>query len=188
MHAILGLPGGTRSGDIDPSAVFHLISEPSEPKGAAAAAGGGAELSKAEKVLNQESGLKGICGMTHVSDIFEKAPHDHDAQLAIDIFVNRIQNFIGSYFVSLSGAHAIVFAGGIGEHSAPLREQVVRKLGCIGCSIDHKKNADATDRLSEKGVVDISGRGSAVKILVIATNEELRIAQLMSKIIPSYEE
>lgn len=67
LTPVSGLPGGTRSGDVDPSAVFHLVSHPADPK-----PGGGVELAKAEHVLNKESGFKGLCGLTHMGDIATK--------------------------------------------------------------------------------------------------------------------
>ncbi|KAI8147821.1 acetate kinase [Fennellomyces sp. T-0311] len=156
-----GLPGGTRSGDIDPFAVFHLLSSQE------------VELSKAEHVLNKESGFKGLCNSTHMADIVDRAAgNDPDAQLTLAIFCNRLQNFIGAYFVALEGVDAIVFTGGIGEHASFVRQQVVAKLQCIGCVIDKDKNA--------ADAVDISHPEATIKTLVIETNEELRIAELMA--------
>lgn len=178
LTPLSGLPGGTRSGDIDPSAVFHLVSNPSEPKGS-----GGVQLSKAEQILNKESGLKGLCGISHAGEIAEAAKQDTEqgkkAKLALDVLCNRIQNYIGSYYVTLQGADAIIFTAGIGEHSAVVRRMVTDKLKCIGCQVDADKNERISETLSDKGVVEISKQGSSVRTLVVETNEELRIAQLL---------
>ncbi|CDS12304.1 hypothetical protein LRAMOSA04499 [Lichtheimia ramosa] len=175
LTPVSGLPGGTRSGDVDPSAVFHLVSHPADPK-----PGGGVELAKAEHVLNKESGFKGLCGLTHMGDIATKAEQNNEsAKLTFDLFVNRIQNFIGSYYILLEGCDVIVFTGGIGEHSAPLRQHVCEKLKCIGCKIDLDKNNHA-DTTKNK-VVDITASDSSIRVLVIETNEELQIARLMKE-------
>lgn len=151
------------------------MSHPADPK-----PGGGVELAKAEHVLNKESGFKGLCGLTHMGDIATKAEHnDEPAKLTFDLFVNRIQNFIGSYYILLEGCDVIVFTGGIGEHSAPLRQHVCEKLKCIGCKIDMEKNNHA-DTTKDK-VVDITARDSSIRVLVIETNEELQIARLMKE-------
>ncbi|GAB5593286.1 hypothetical protein Unana1_08186 [Umbelopsis nana] len=166
LTPLSGLPGGTRSGDIDPSAIFHFIPDPTHIEKE--------HLSRAEKVLNKESGITAICGTSNVSEITKRK--DKDAQLALDLFVNRIQNFIGAYFVALQGADAIVFTGGIGENSDILRTKVVERLDCLGCHIDGHKNTAAIDQL-DNGPVDISASGSKVKVVVVATNEEYQVAQ-----------
>ncbi|KAI8377822.1 acetate kinase [Radiomyces spectabilis] len=176
LTPVSGLPGGTRSGDIDPSAVFHLVSRPDEERGDEFI-----HLSKAEEILNKCSGFKGLCGKSNMAEILELAKQDteegHDAQLTLDIFINRIQNYIGAYFVALEGVDAILFTGGIGEHAAPVREAIAAKLKCLGIQLDEKKNSEVKDHLSEKGVMDISSSQSSVRIYVVETNEELQIAQ-----------
>ncbi|KAI9310562.1 acetate kinase [Dichotomocladium elegans] len=169
MTPVSGLPGGTRSGDVDPASIFHLVSNPADTKKSS-----GVQLAKAEHVLNKESGLKGLCGCANVQEILQKRKHDKNAQLAIDVFVNRIQNFIGAYFVTLGGCDALLFTGGIGEHSAEIRQRVCEKLSCLGCKIDEHKNGKA-----QGPVVDISFQDSSVKVLVVETDEELQIAKCM---------
>ncbi|KAI9488554.1 Acetokinase family-domain-containing protein [Zychaea mexicana] len=184
LTPVSGLPASTRSGDIDPSAVFHLVSDPSEPKDASG--GAGVELSKAEHVLNKESGFKGLCGISHVGELVKQAQEksSREAQLSLDILYNRIQNFVGAYFVALEGGvDAIVFTGGIGEASPQVRQGVTDKLQCLGCKIDKDKNnktdASYSSSNGSNGVVDISEPNTAIKTLVIETNEELRIAEMM---------
>lgn len=165
LTPLSGLPGGTRSGDIDPSAIFHFISNPQHMEKE--------ELSRAEKVLNKESGIAAICGTSNLSEITKRT--DSDARLALDLFVNRIQNFIGAYFVAMQGVDAIIFTGGIGENSDIVRAKVTERLNCLGCKIDSEKNKFNIDQL-KSGPVDISGPDSKVKVLVVATNEELQVA------------
>ncbi|KAG2171381.1 hypothetical protein INT43_009042 [Umbelopsis isabellina] len=166
LTPLSGLPGGTRSGDIDPSAIFHFVADPSHIEKE--------HLSRAERVLNKESGIAAICGTSNVAEITKRT--DKDAKLALDLFANRIQNFIGAYFVALQGADAIVFTGGMGENSDVLRALVVERLACLGCSIDKEKNKSAASQL-DNGPVDISGPDAKVKVVVVATNEEYQVAQ-----------
>jgi acetate kinase len=165
LTPLSGLPGGTRSGDIDPSAIFHFIPDPQHIEKE--------QLSRAEKVLNKESGIAAICGTSNLSEIAKRT--DSDARLALDLLVNRIQNFIGAYFVALQGADAIIFTGGIGENSDSVRAKVTERLNCLGCKIDSEKNRFSSNQL-HSGPVDISGSDSTVKVIVVATNEEYQVA------------
>lgn len=160
-----GLPGGTRSGDIDPSLIFHYTSDanklsPSSTKDL--------HITTAEDILNKQSGWKALAGTTDFSKIAdENAPDTH--KLALDIFIDRIVGYVGSYFVKLDGnLDAIVFAGGIGEKSALLRQRVIDKCACLGFTIDETKNKDP----GEDRVVDI-GKSDKVRTLVCQTDEEV---------------
>ncbi|KAH8553979.1 Acetokinase family-domain-containing protein [Umbelopsis sp. PMI_123] len=165
LTPLSGLPGATRSGDIDPSAIFHFIPDPQHIEKE--------ELSRAEKVLNKESGISAICGTSNISEVTKRT--DSDARLALDLFVNRIQNFIGAYFVALQGVDAIIFTGGIGENSEIVREKVVDQLNCLGCKMNREGNQFTTDQL-KSGPIDITGSNSVIKVFVIATNEEYQVA------------
>lgn len=109
LTPVSGLPGGTRSGDIDPSLIFHYTSEvaklsPSSTKDL--------HISKAEEILNKQSGWKALTGTSNFAEIAKPdAPESH--KLAMDIFVDRIVGYVGSYYVKLGGeVDALVFAGG----------------------------------------------------------------------------
>ncbi|EXJ91976.1 acetate kinase [Capronia epimyces CBS 606.96] len=169
LTPVSGLPGGTRTGDIDPSLVFHYTSDasalsPNSTKDL--------HISTAEEILNKQSGWKALTGTTDFSKIADpNAPDTH--KLAFNIFVDRILGYVGNYYVKLDGkVDALVFAGGIGEKSAYLREVVTQKVACLGFSLDKDKNNNA----AEGGdVVDI-GTSETVRTLVCETDEDYEMA------------
>jgi len=133
----------TRPGDLDPGVVLELTKIFS-PK-------------KADEILNYESGLKGICGLSDMKEILKKAAQgDRKANLALKIFVYRIQKYIGAYFAVLGGCDTLVFTGAIGAGSPKIRNMICRNLNIL--------------RKPQK-----------VKILVVEPNEELAIAQELTK-------
>jgi len=97
------------------------------------------------------------------------------AKLAIDIFVNRIAKYAGSYLTELHGADAVIFAGGIGEHNAELRQQIINELQIFGIKLDADLNAAGNE-----GV--ISSADSAIKVLLVPTNEELAMVRQVAAI------
>ncbi|WP_373761121.1 acetate kinase [Streptococcus ferus] len=153
---------GTRSGDIDPALIPYLIEKDPDVKDAA----------DLINVLNKQSGLLGVSETS--SDMREiqdgKAKGDPKASLAFDMFVNRLQRFIGQYVAELNGLDALVFTAGIGENSAEIREAVVSGLSWFGMLLDPAKNVFGAEG-------DISKDGAAVRVLVIPTDEELVIAR-----------
>ena len=156
-----GLIMGTRSGDIDPAIHFYLMRQT------------GMSADEIEKLLNSRSGLKGICGMNDMRQIQQKAEEgDERALLALDMFCYRVRKYIGAYSAVIKRIDAIVFTGGIGENSAVVRERACSGLDNIGISLDLKKNKAVSGRISE-----IQPDGSSIKVLVIATDEELEIAR-----------
>jgi acetate kinase len=156
-----GLIMGTRCGDIDPAVHFYLMRQT------------GMSADEIEKLLNSRSGLKGICGMNDMRQIQQKAEAgDERAMLALDMFCYRVRKYTGAYSAALSGIDAIVFTGGIGENSAMVRERTCSDLDNLGISIDQKKNKVVSGKISE-----IQQDGAAIKIMVIATDEELEIAR-----------
>ncbi|CAG8564185.1 775_t:CDS:2, partial [Ambispora leptoticha] len=147
-----GLPGTTRSGTVDPCAIFHLSN----------LAKSGAEsrhpidrkfhLTEAESILNHKSGFKGICGTSNFAEITkiikDKGSGNEQferAKLTFDLFIDRILHFIGAYYVTLEGkVAALLFTGGIGEHSWEIRETICERLKCLGVvELDKKKNQNA---------------------------------------------
>lgn len=133
-------------------------------------------ISRAEEILNKESGWKSMTGTTNFGVVAESDDPTH--RLAFDIFVDRVSAFIGSYFVSLEGrVDALVFAGGIGEHSAKLRAAVVERVACLGFAVDGTRNQEPLkDVVQELGSPDASQR-----VLVCQTDEQLEMARLCAE-------
>ena len=160
MTPLEGVMMGTRSGDLDPAIVFYLNRQ-------------GLSNIDIEAALNKQSGLKGVCGENDMRTVHQMAESgDQLAQLALAMYSYRIKKYIGAYTAVLGKVDALVFTGGIGEHDAWLRKQCCSELSVLGIEIDAEKNRFVQGDLSE-----INQSGSLVKVLVIATNEELEIAQ-----------
>jgi acetate kinase len=167
MTPLAGLVMGTRSGDVDPALPFFLADHL------------GMSLKDIDKVLNRESGLKGMCGTNDMREVIErKNAGDERAATALEVYTYRIKKYIGAYFAALGSLDAIVFTAGIGEHSAEIRERCCRSLQKLGIETDLERNKKDGD-----GIREISSPESETKILVIPTNEELRIAQETKKAI-----
>jgi acetate kinase len=160
MTPLEGLVMGTRSGDLDPAIPFYLIRQLAlSPE-------------KVESLLNKESGLKGICGFSDMREIQQLAGQgDELAGLAFDMFCYRIRKYIGAYTAVLGRLDAVVFTGGIGENSEPVRSAVCADLQHLGITVDERKNGAVTGKAAE-----IQEEGAPVRVLVVRTNEELEIA------------
>ncbi len=159
-----GLVMGTRSGDIDPSVIEFL----SHKEGMA--------LNEIDALLNKQSGLLGLSGLTNdMRDLLaEELEHkDRRASLAIDIFCQRIKKYVGSYLAELSGTDAIVFTGGIGENAPTIRKRVLTGLEWFGIEFDESLNKTVTGGIEK----EIGTPKSRVRVFVIPTNEELLIAR-----------
>ncbi len=133
-------------------------------------------LNEIDALLNKQSGLLGLSGLTNdMRDLLaeEQEHQDRRAKLAIDIFCLRVKKYIGAYLAEMGGADAIVFTGGIGENSAPIRQRICSGLEWLGIEIDEEINSTLCGgREGEAGK-----QTSTVKIFVIPTNEELLIAR-----------
>lgn len=156
-----GLMMGTRSGSVDPGILLYLLREK------------GMTADRLDEVLNQESGLKGISGLS--GDMREIAAAiaqgNARAQLAFDIYVHRLCSEIGAMLANLGGLDALVFTGGVGEHSAEVRAAVAEKMAFLGLSIAAERNENApVDQ-------DIATPQSPIRILVIQAQEDWAIAQ-----------
>jgi len=159
-----GLIMGTRGGDIDPSIIEFIHHKE------------GMSLPEIDTVLNKQSGLLGISGLTNdMRELLdeEKEKQDRRASLAVKMFCTRVKKYVGAYLAEMGGADAVVFTGGIGENSPVIRERVCEGLASLGVTIDRKKNNAMTG--GKEG--SISAAKSAVKTYVIPTNEELLIAR-----------
>ena len=159
---LAGIMMGTRSGDVDPSVIDYLIEEV------------GMDMKEVITMLNKESGLLGISGVSSdFRDVQNAALEGNErAQLAIDIFYRRVIAYIGRYFIALGGVDAICFTAGIGENSFFARKGICDLLkDALGIELDEDANVNGQgDRL-------ISTPNSKVKVFVIPTNEELVIAR-----------
>jgi len=155
-----GLMMGTRSGDIDPSVIFHLMEH------------SGYTLSQLSTLVNKQSGLLGLGGSSDMRDIRKMVNEGKKAAvLAIKLYAYRIKKFIGAYTAVLNGIDAIVFTAGVGENDSQMREAVCSELEYLGIELDQELNATYKGELKE-----ISAATAKVKILVIPTNEEYEIA------------
>lgn len=159
-----GLVMGTRCGDIDPSVIEFLTHKEAM------------SMSDIDVVLNKQSGLLGLSGLTNdMRDLLdeEREHNDRRATLAICIFAQRAKKYIGSYLAEMNGADALIFTGGIGENSPTVRQRIVAGLEWLGIEIDENTNVEMTS--GKEG--EVSKAGSRVKVYVIPTNEELLIAR-----------
>lgn len=161
MTPLEGLVMGTRSGDIDPAVLLHLQRV------------GGYDAAGLDDLLNRGSGLKGLGGHSDMRDLIAAADGgDAAAALAFEVYVRRVQRYIGAYAAELGGLDALVFTAGVGENSARVRERAVDRLGFLGITIDPALNAAPS---AEARVV--SPAEAAIPVLVVPTDEELQIAR-----------
>ncbi|MDF2910102.1 MAG: acetate kinase [Sporolactobacillus laevolacticus] len=158
---LAGLTMGTRSGDIDPALIPYIMDKT------------GMNATEVVNVLNKKSGLLGLSGFSSdLRDIEKEARRGNKrAKLAIEVFVERIQKYIGSYAAKMSGVDAIIFTAGIGEHSSMVRARVLKGLKFMGIDWDSEQN-----KINGKEVY-LSRPNSPIKVLVIPTNEEVMIAR-----------
>lgn len=169
-----GLVMGTRSGDVDAAMLDYIASKE------------GLTLPQVETMLNQQSGLLGISGLTNdMRDLLAEA-HEHNdrrARLAIDIFCYRVRKYVGAYLSVLGGADAIVFAGGIGENAPEIRTQICEGLAWAGLVVD----ASANNALIGGREGKFSTEGSTLEAWVVPTDEELLIARDTFRVIAGIE-
>jgi acetate kinase len=150
----------TRSGDLDPSIVPFV------------ARGEAMSFERIERVLNQESGLLGISGVSgDMRELLRAAPADPAAALAIECFCYRARKYLGAYTAALEGVDAIVFGGGIGENAPEIRARIIKGMEWCGVELDRGRNNAAAGRDGR-----ISGDGSRVEAWVIAVDEGAHIA------------
>jgi len=164
LTPVEGLIMGTRAGSFDPAILIHLMRTE------------GLGPDELDRLINHESGLKGISGISNDMREIERAAEQghHRALLAVKSFAYQVRKCIGAYTAAMAGIDALVFTGGIGQGSAGMRSLACQTLGCLGITIDEAKNHAACGR---ETVCDIACDGARVRILVIPTDEERMIAR-----------
>ncbi len=160
-----GLMMGTRSGDIDHTLIQYVKKKT------------GYSSEKINEILNKESGLEGIAGMSDLRDIDRAYEAKEDkVVLAIEMYTQRIANYIAQYFIKLDGKiDGIVFTAGGGENDPIIRREAIKKVHALGIKLDEEKNEETITRKGKEGI--ISTKDSKVPVYVVATDEELMIAR-----------
>jgi acetate kinase len=153
-----GLMMGTRSGDLDPGVLIHLLRDK------------GYNAEQLDALVNHRAGLLGVSGLSSdMKTLLEQRQREPHAAQAVELFCHQLRKHIGALTAVLGGLDTLVFTGGIGERAAPVRWQVCRGLAYLGIALDHEKNARHAE------VISTSASDCAVR--VIATNEDLMIAR-----------
>jgi acetate kinase len=163
MTPLEGLVMGTRSGDIDPAIVNFIATKE------------GLSTHEVDVLLNTQSGLLGISGLTNDMRVLQEELKEHEdrrARLAIDIFCYRARKYIGAFLACMGGADAVVFTGGIGENAPHVRSGICESLAWAGLRLDEKKNQQMVGQEGQ-----ISADDSSLHAYVIPTDEELVIAR-----------
>ena len=169
-----GLVMGTRSGDLDPAILDYVASKE------------GQSLQEVEALLNKQSGLLGISGLTNdMRELLAEADEHDDrrARLAIDIFCYRARKYVGAYLATLNGADALLFAGGIGENAPAIRARICDGLQWRGVELVAERNEAMVG--GSEGL--ISANGSRVEVWVVPTDEELLIARDTVRVVQGLE-
>lgn len=186
LTPLTGLPGATRSGGVDPSLIFHYTNRAgrmSHDQNQAV----NVHVTLAEDILNKKSGWKAITGTTDFGEVVKNMKANQEKvdagtageneakwKLAYDLFVDRIYDFVGGYYLKLGGkVDAIVFSGGIGEKSVELRHIIIKQMACLDFKLDEAKNASAD---KEDGVViDVGVSKDKHRVLVCRTDEQVNM-------------
>lgn len=160
LTPIEGLVMGSRSGDVDPGVLLHLLRS-------------GYDQAHLDHLLNKASGLLGLCGESDLREVHRLiAAGDERARLALDVYVRRIKKYLGAYVAVLGGLDVLTFTAGVGEHDATVRAEVTADLEVLGIELDPARNLERSDVARA-----ISRAGSPVTVLVVPTDEELAIAR-----------
>lgn len=160
-----GIMMGTRSGDIDYTMLNYVMKKT------------GFNLEKIDSMLNKESGLEGIAGMSDLRDL-DRAFYANEEKviLAFDMYTDKIVDYIAKYYVKLNGfVDAICFTAGGGENDSIIRGETLKKLTSLGIILDEKKNDETIVRKGIEGIITTSD--SKIPVYVVATDEELMIAR-----------
>lgn len=176
MTPLEGLVMGTRSGDVDPGALVHLLRQEDW------------DVDRLDDLLNRQSGLAGLSGVgSDLRDVKAAAVEgDEDARRAIQVFSHRARKYVGAYAAVMGGVDAIVFTGGIGENSPLTRHRIGQRLEFLGARLDEELN-HSVEVDAESPVADVSTRNSRCKLLVAATDEQRAIAETTSQLVAEYD-
>ena len=157
-----GVPMGTRSGSIDPTVVPYIMKKE------------GLSPSEVEKLLNSESGLRGISGISSdcrdLTAAMEKG--DKRARLAMDVLIHYVKKIIGSYVAEMNGVDALVFTAGVGENDRYIRQGICQEMSYLGIEIDE----DLNRALPGGSEAELTKQGARVRTFILPTNEEYMIA------------
>jgi acetate kinase len=166
MTPLDGLVMGTRSGDLDPGVVLHLMRA------------GGLNVDEVDHLLNRASGLSGLSGVGNDMRDIEQGAKDGDerCRTALTVFAHRVRKYVGAYAAAMGGVDAIVFCAGIGENSALVRHRICQRLDFLGARLDEDRNREASVS-REEPVARISSDSARVQLLVVATDEAQEIAK-----------
>jgi len=149
---------GTRCGNVDPGVLLHMLKD------------GELSVDELDTQLNKHSGLKGLSELTSdMREVIENKDKNEGAKRAFEVFIYRVTQIIGSYVAAMNGIDAIVFTGGIGENSVPVRKAICEAISYFGLKLDEAKN--------ETAETTITTEDSKVKVFVIPTNEELQMVR-----------
>ncbi len=162
-----GLVMGTRCGDLDPAIIGYVAEH------------GQLSIEEIDHLLNTQSGLLGLSGQTSDMRQLLKAVNEQQdprATLAIEVFCHRARKYLGAYLATLGGADAVVFGGGIGERAPDIRARICQGMDWCGLSLDSPRNFEASD-VQAGEAIPIHRKDSAIKLLVIGTNEESWVAR-----------
>jgi acetate kinase len=157
-----GLLMGTRTGDMDPAVILHIMA--CEEIG----------MSEANTLMNKHSGLQGVSGISNdMREIVSAAEKGNErADIALNMFCYRLKKYIGAYMAALNGVDAIAFAGGIGENNIEARLRTLKDLDALGIVLDEDRNVEHN---SQEGL--ITTNDSPVAVYIVPTDEELVIAR-----------
>ena len=165
-----GLVMGTRSGDLDPAVIFHLMRV------------GEMSTDEIDTLLNKKSGLIGLCGDNDMREIRRRIDEgDEQAELAFDIYIHRLKKYIGAYCAVLGRVDAVAFTAGVGENASAVREAAVEGLELLGLEVDGALNAVRSDE--PRLISPASGR---IAVAVVPTDEELEIATQTYALVGNY--
>ncbi|MGO2612031.1 acetate kinase [Corynebacterium flavescens] len=172
LTPLAGLAMGTRSGDIDPGIIFHLVRQ------------AGMKVDEIDTLLNKQSGVKGLSGVNDFRVLREMIrAEDQDAWLAYNIYIHQLRRFIGAYMIILGRVDAITFTAGVGENDTEVRQDALFNLEMYGIKFDKEANL-----VRSKEARMISTPDSPVKVFVVPTNEELAIARKSAAVAESARE
>lgn len=159
-----GLMMGTRSGSIDPAIVTYIMRRE------------GISFDEMDRILNKDSGILGVSGLSSdMRTVLTAADEgNEDAELAVEMYVYKVQKAIGSFYAAMTRTDAVVMTAGIGENSAELRERIFAGLAHMGMILDKEKN-QVEGAIGVNRIVSIDD--SPIKICVVTTDEEMRIAR-----------